>query len=218
MRGVTGSGPGLRPTRRRGGESVVVGRSPRLKRVVVASGALGLGPRKSWAVSSTCSSWVLTWRYQTTGGLIAASPCAWYRLDEPVVGHVLGQRLPDPGVEGERARLDKGLVRLLRRIADHFIAKRSAYSGRSRRRSIQQARLSGSVPASSAATSAGAQGRMPQTSKNARRANSASVQGAPGMPSVRSLPKSGGSIRLCRPAAPTVRLPLQPGPWRVVDR
>ena len=69
--------------------------------------------------------------------------------------------------------------RLFRRIADHFIANRSAYSGRSSRRSTHSARLLGSASFSNAATSSGS-GRIPQMSSDDRRANSASVQVALG--------------------------------------
>ncbi len=94
-------------------------------------------PRKSWAVSSTRSSIVSTWRYQSTAGLtLGVAPGGDDLGDEPVVRLVLGERLPDPAVEGERARPARRSpsVRLFLRIADHFIANRSAYSGRSSRR------------------------------------------------------------------------------------
>ena len=137
-------------------------------------------------MSSAWSSIVLTCRYQTTGGFTAASPFA---VTIAVMKRSKGCFRPGPDAPRHRGRTSPAAracptVRLFRRIADQVIANRSAYPGRSIRRSTYRIRFSGSVSASRAATSAGS-GKAPQRSKEERRANVASSQGGlGGIPSV----------------------------------
>ena len=133
-------------------------------------------------MSSTCSSRLLTCRYQTTGGwTVGVAPGGHDRGDEPVVGHVLGQGLADPVVEGERAGLrERPEAPLVAEDGRPLHREQVGILG-PLEQAVDPARpLVGLGARSRARPPRRASGSTPQMSSDERRANSPSVQAAAG--------------------------------------